>query len=113
MDDVFHLARQDEWEAAQSTGFYKGSEDDRADGFLHFSTGQQIVASARKHRAGETGLVLLRVPPNALGADLKWEVSRGGSLFPHLYGELPVSAVKKVDPLPLDEDGQHIFPALN
>ncbi len=116
MDDahptVFHLARSIEWDAAQQTGTYSGSVEDRADGFLHFSTSEQIVESAARHRAGEADLVLLEVTTEALGEALRWEESRGGALFPHLYGDLSVSVVVRATPLPLDESDKHVFPSL-
>ncbi|HYC01692.1 MAG TPA: DUF952 domain-containing protein [Azospirillaceae bacterium] len=109
-DPIFHMCRAEEWQAAQAAGSYPGSSQDRADGFIHFSTGAQLPESAAKHRTGQTGLVLLTVDPDALGAALKWEPSRGGQLFPHLYGALPVSAVVRTDPLPLGPDGLHVMP---
>ncbi len=109
---IYHMCRRDEWEAAQASGAYGGSSQDQADGFIHFSDATQIVESAAKHRAGQDGLVLLAVDPAALGDALKWEASRGGALFPHLYGDLPVSAVVSARGLPLGENGKHIFPDL-
>lgn len=110
---IFHICRKEEWVEAQASGRYRGSSQDQADGFIHFSNAAQVETSAAKHRAGQDGLVLLTVPAEALGPDLKWEASRGGALFPHLYGDLPVSAVRKVDDLPLGPDGRHRFPALD
>lgn len=107
---IYHICRAEEWQAAQATGSYPGSSQDKADGFMHFSGAAQIVESAAKHRAGQTGLLLLAVDPDNLGADLKWEPSRGGQLFPHLYGALAVSAVTSVHELPLGADGLHVFP---
>ena len=98
-------------QAAEESGTYRGSEQDRADGFLHFSTAEQIVESARRHRAGEADLLLLRVKAEPLGEALRWEESRGGALFPHLYGDLDASAVDRVDELRLGDDGEHVFPA--
>ncbi len=110
---IYHMCRRDEWLAAQATGVYAGSSQDAADGFIHFSTAQQVVASAAKHRAGQSGLLLLAVRADALGAALRWEESRGGQLFPHLYGALPLSAVAWVGDLPLDPvSGLHVFPDL-
>ncbi len=109
-EHVYHLARRTEWDAAQTTGVYRGSDDDRRDGFLHFSTAEQIVESARRHRHGEPDLLLLRARTAELGDALRWEPSRDGALFPHLYGELPVGSVDAVDALPLEEDGSHRFP---
>ena len=109
---IYHMCRREEWEAAQAAGLYRGSSQDQADGFIHFSTAGQVAESAAKHRTGQAGLVLLAVDAAALGDDLKWEASRGGALFPHLYGPLPVSAVLRADDLPLGPDGHHLFPVL-
>jgi uncharacterized protein (DUF952 family) len=111
-DLIYHICRREEWAAAEAAGSYAGSSQDRADGFIHFSAADQVAASAAKHRAGQTGLVLLTVEAAALGAAVKWEPSRGGALFPHLYGELPVAAVRRADDLPLGPDGRHRFPPL-
>ncbi|HZS83267.1 MAG TPA: DUF952 domain-containing protein [Stellaceae bacterium] len=110
---VYHMCRAEEWRAAGAAGVYRGSSQDAADGFIHFSTAAQLPASAAKHRAGQAGLVLLAVDPDALGDALRWESARGGALFPHLYGELPCSAVRSVSPLPLGADGRHVFPSLD
>ncbi len=109
---IYHMCRVEEWRAATTRGSYAGSSQDAADGFIHFSTAAQIVESAARHRAGQSGLVLLAVDAAALGTALRWEPARGGQLFPHLYGALPCSAVRRVDPLPLADDGRHVFPAL-
>ncbi|HEV7369624.1 DUF952 domain-containing protein [Arenibaculum sp.] len=109
---IYHMCRQDEWAGASASGLYRGSSQDLADGFIHFSTADQIVESAARHRAGQTGLVLLEVEAARLGPALKWEPSRAGQLFPHLYGPLPVDAVARVAPLPLGPDGRHVFPPL-
>ncbi len=97
--------------AAQAAGRYAGSSQDVADGFIHFSTAAQIEESAARHRTGQSGLVLLAVDPEALGAALRWETSRHGVPFPHLYGELPVAALRGVWDLPLGPDSRHLFPA--
>ena len=109
---IYHMCRQVEWAAAEAAGTYRGSSQDIGDGFIHFSTAEQIRESARKHRAGQADLVLVTVDPSHLGAALKWEPSRGGALFPHLYGALPPDAVVRVEPLPLGSDGVHRFPKL-
>ncbi len=106
------MCRRAEWEAAEATGAYRGSSQDIADGFIHFSNGEQIVASAAKHRAGQDGLVLIAADAEALGSDLKWEKSRGGALFPHLYGALNIGDVTWVRDLPLGPDGMHQFPEM-
>ncbi|MBL8833604.1 MAG: DUF952 domain-containing protein [Rhodospirillales bacterium] len=107
---IYHMCRRDEWAAAEASGSYAGSSQDRADGFIHFSDAAQIVASAAKHRAGQDDLVLIEVPAETLGDALKWETSRGGALFPHLYGALAVSHVARHAPLRLGPDGRHVFP---
>lgn len=107
---IYHMCRAEEWQAALSQGSYPGSSQDQADGFIHFSTKAQIAVSAAKHRVGQTGLVLLTVDTARLGPQLKWEASRGGAMFPHLYGALDPAAVLSVDDLPLGADGHHIFP---
>ena len=109
---VYHLCRAEDWAAAEVAGVYAGSDQDRRDGFLHFSSAAQIRESARRHRAGEAGLLLLTVAAAPLGAALRWEASRGGALFPHLHGVLPTSAVLSAQPLPLDKTGEHLFPLL-
>ena len=82
------------WREAEAAGVFTGSPVDRRDGFIHFSTGPQLQATADKHFAGQTGLLLVAVDGDRL--DLKWEPSRGGDLFPHLYGFLPLDAVQSV-----------------
>jgi uncharacterized protein (DUF952 family) len=109
---IYHVCARADWQAAEARGTYRGSRDDVRDGFIHFSTAAEAEASCAKHRAGQADLVLLAVETAALGAALKWEASRGGRLFPHLYGELPVSAVRAVHDLPLGPDGRHVFPTL-
>lgn len=112
MTAIYHICRREEWAAAERLGAYPGSSQDKADGFIHFSTAAQVQASAAKHRAGQTGLLLLEVDAGKLGTALKWEPSRGGQLFPHLYGALPRAAVLAVYDLPLDAGGTHVFPPL-
>jgi len=107
---IYHFCRRAEWEAAQAAGTYTGSSQDKADGFIHFSGAGQVAASVAKHRAGQDGLVILEADAAALGQALKWEPSRGGQLFPHLYGTLPVSAVVRVADVPLRPDGCHALP---
>jgi uncharacterized protein (DUF952 family) len=104
-EPIFHMCLRAEWERAARSGVYWGSSQDQADGFIHFSTGAQLPESARRHRSGQPGLVLLAVNPDQLGDSLRWEPSRNGALFPHLYGSLPLSAVSSVFDLPLGPDG--------
>ncbi len=100
------------WREAERRGAFDGSPVDIADGFIHFSTAGQVAETAAKHFAGQHDLVLVAVDAEALGAALKWEPSRGGALFPHLYEALDVRLAIKAVPLPLDADDKHIFPAL-
>jgi uncharacterized protein (DUF952 family) len=112
MTMIYHMCRADEWAGAIKTGTYRGSSQDLADGFIHFSTAAQIVESARRHRAGQSGLLLVAVDADHLGDRLKWEPSRAGDLFPHLYGALDPAESASVRPLPLGPDGLHVFPEL-
>ena len=107
---IYHICRHDEWDAAQVIGSYGGSSQDLEDGFIHFSTAAQVRTSAAKHRSGQTGLVLLTVDLDVLGDAVKWEPSRGGQLFPHLYGSLKVSWVVRAESIELSHEGDHIFP---
>lgn len=109
-DVIYHMCRADEWVQALESGSYPGSSQDRADGFIHFSTRDQVWTSAAKHRRGQDGILLLAVDAKSLGDALKWEPSRGGQLFPHLYGPLDIGAVIETTPLPLDAEGIHVFP---
>jgi len=113
MPVIYHLARNAGWRAAERSGSYTGTKEDRADGYLHFSTAGQIAESAAKHRRGEADIVLVAVDADSLGGALRWEPSRGGALFPHLYGALPVASVLWSKPLPLGDDGLHCFPPLD
>ena len=112
MTTIYKICTAAEWREAEQAGAYRGSAVDHRDGFIHFSTAGQAAETAARHFAGQRDLVLIAVDAAALGERLKWEPSRGGALFPHLYGELPVAAVRKVDPLPLDAAGKHALPRL-
>jgi uncharacterized protein (DUF952 family) len=109
---IYKVCANRVWTEACRTGVFGGSTADATDGFIHFSTAAQVAETAAKHFAKMSDLVLIAVPAEALGAALKWEPSRGGALFPHLYGPLPVTAARWVKPLPLDLEGRHVFPAL-
>ena len=106
---IYKIFRADEWAALQSKGESLGAPIDLADGFVHFSTASQAAETAAKHFAGVDGLLLLAVEGDDLGDALKWEVSRGDALFPHLYATLRVEDVIWAKPLPL-VDGVHQFP---
>ena len=108
---IYKLLRGPEWAQAQARSTFTGSPVDIKDGFIHFSTAAQAAETAAKHFAGESGLVLAEVDPARLGIALKWEPSRGGALFPHLYGVLPLAAVTRTWVLALGADGRHELPA--
>jgi|SRR6187551_1522855 len=109
---IYHMCPEEAWAEAVAVGRYAGTADDRRDGFIHFSTAEQLPESARRHRAGQTGLVLVAVEAERLGERLRWEPSREGALFPHLYGPLLPQEAARVLPLPLGPDGEHLFPPL-
>jgi uncharacterized protein (DUF952 family) len=96
---IYKICSRSEWEAALADGVYRGSEIDRRDGFIHFSEAAQVGETLRAHFAGQQGLLLIGVDRAALGAALRLEASRGGELFPHLYGELPVALARDVEEL--------------
>ncbi|MEV7330477.1 DUF952 domain-containing protein [Micromonospora sp. NPDC093244] len=99
---IYKLLPTVEWDDARAAGHLAGSAVDRQDGFIHLSAAEQVVETARRHFAGTTGLTLLSVREDRLGDALRWEPSRGGQLFPHLYGPLPVTAVVDARVLPVD-----------
>jgi uncharacterized protein (DUF952 family) len=107
---VFKICPAPLWRKAEANGVFFGAPVDVTDGFIHFSTAEQVRETARRHFSGLAELKLVAVATEALGPALKWEPSRGGDLFPHLYGPLPLAAVRRVDDLPLGADGVHIFP---
>ena len=107
---IYKVCPREMWETARKSNEFVGSPDDIADGFIHFSSRDQLSGTLVKHFSGQSELVLLEVDTTTLGDALKWEPSRGGDLFPHLYGVMPASAVLRVDELPLDEEGTHILP---
>ncbi|MEM1049115.1 MAG: DUF952 domain-containing protein [Pseudomonadota bacterium] len=101
------------WREAEAAGSFAGAPVDLADGFIHFSSADQVAETAAKHFAGQIDLVLVAVEAAPLGDRLKWEESRGGALFPHLYAPLDTGAALWVKPLPLGPDGAHLFPDLD
>jgi len=109
---VYKICPRTLWAQAERDGVFRGAPIDRTDGYIHFSTAEQVRETAAKHFAGADDLVLVAVEAETLGPTLKWEPSRGGALFPHVYGELPLAAAQWVKPLPLGPDGRHRFPAL-
>ncbi|MGD1935879.1 MAG: DUF952 domain-containing protein [Candidatus Phaeomarinobacter sp.] len=101
------------WDEAEARGEFTGAGIDLADGYIHFSTADQTPETAQLHFSGQQGLVIVAVETAPLGEALKWEASRGGQLFPHLYSSLPLAAVRWVKPLPLDKDGTPVVPDLD
>lgn len=109
---IYKICPEALWRNAENTGMFSGSGIDVSDGYIHFSTADQAVETATKHFVGQHDLVLVAIDARRLGEALRWEPSRGGALFPHLYAPLELSAVKWVKPLPLGADGRHDFPDL-
>ena len=110
---IYKIAPRSLWDEAEAKGRFDGAPVDVADGFIHFSTAAQVRETAAKHFAGMSDLVLAAIDATRLGDRLKYEPSRGGALFPHLYGPLDLGAVLWVKPLALAADGTHIFPVLD
>jgi uncharacterized protein (DUF952 family) len=104
-DIAFKLVDRAEWEAARAAGAYAGSTVDLADGYIHMSSAAQLAETARRHYAGRGDLLLVAVDLTVLGDALKWEASRGGDLFPHLFAPLPFSAAREARGLSVDADG--------
>jgi uncharacterized protein (DUF952 family) len=109
---IYKICPASAWREAERQGIFRGSADDLRDGFIHFSTAPQVAGTARKHFAGQTGLFLIAIDTDALGDALRWEVSRGGELFPHLYGDLDLGHVTAVMDMRTRSDGTHDIPEL-
>jgi uncharacterized protein (DUF952 family) len=112
MATIYKICPAPLWRDAAEAGVFRGSEVDLRDGFIHFSTAAQVAETAARHFAGTGDLVLVAVDGTRLGKDLRYERSRGGDLFPHLYGPLDPNLALWVKPLPLGEGGRHVFPDL-
>ncbi len=112
MATIYKIAPKDLWDTAVAAGVFSGSPVDIADGYIHFSTAAQVQETAEKHFAGEGNLVLAAFDDLSVG-DVRYEPARGGELFPHLYGSLDPANALWVKPLPLDENGLHVFPAIS
>lgn len=110
---VYRLCHTGEWRDAVVDGAFTGSDADRADGFIHLSTADQVEETAARHYAGVRPLMLLIVDSRRVSGDLRWERSRGGAVFPHLYGTIPVEAVLSALTLSEDREGHLIFPTLS
>lgn len=109
---IFKIVPRTLWQEAVDAGVFEGAPVDLADGFIHFSTAGQVRETAARHFAGQDGLLLAAFEAEDLGDALKWEPSRGGDLFPHLYGRLSPGDALWVRDLPLSGDGSHIFPEM-
>ena len=101
---IYKLHPEADWRIAEATGIFAGASVDITDGFIHFSAAEQVRETAIRHFSGQTRLVLVAVEAAAMGSALVWEASRGGALFPHLYGPLPMSAVRWVQTLAMGAD---------
>ena len=112
MTTIYKICERAAWEEAEATGRFVGSPADSRDGFIHFSTAAQLPGTAARHFAGQSGLMLVAVDDERLGPALKWEPSRGGELFPHLYGELSLDVVRWARLLPDEVDGKRTLPEL-
>jgi uncharacterized protein (DUF952 family) len=107
---IYKICPEQLWREAEVAGVFKGAAIDLSDGYIHFSTAAQARETASRHFTGQANLLLIAVDGKTLGAELKYEASRGGDLFPHLYGELPMSRVRWIMPLRLGSEGNHLFP---
>ncbi len=111
---IYKIVPKGLWDEAQAAGVFRGAGIDHADGYIHFSTSDQMRETAAKHFAGQTDLLLVAISVEALDRELPGklivEPSRGGDLFPHLYCDMPLSAVEWAKPLPWLESGVHEFP---
>ena len=107
---IYKIVRQHEWDEVQKTGIFTGSADDRRDGFIHLSTAGQLRTTFSKYFASEDNLLLVTLEAGLFGPALKWEPSRGGEDFPHLYGDLPSEFVHAVTPIHRGGDGRPSFP---
>ena len=112
MTTIYKICSASAWREAERQGVFRGSADDARDGYIHFSTAAQVAETARKHFFGQTGLFLIAVDADALGDALRWERSRNDELFPHLYGELDLGAVRAVLHMHARSDGYHDLPEL-
>ncbi len=108
---IYKIVTASEWAVAEENGEFAGAAIDLEDGYIHFSNAAQVKETVSKHFAGQLDLLIVTVDPDKLGDELTWEPSRGGDLFPHLYGNLSLDCVETVDDLPVGKNGEHLFPA--
>ncbi len=109
---IYKILTTKQWDDAQAAGVFRGAPVDLQDGYIHFSKWDQVEETARKHFKGQDGLLLATVDDARLGDLLRYEPSRGGNLFPHLFGSLPLTVIERIIPLPMSEDGFHLFEGL-
>lgn len=109
---IYKILMEAEWQGFRISGSFAGAPVDLADGYIHFSTRYQVEETARKHFSGHELLVLVAVNPDRIATQLKYELSRGGDLFPHYYGTLMIEQIEWAKPLPLGADGRHDFSGL-
>lgn len=107
---VYKIMSEADFEAAMREGCFRGSADDLSDGFIHLSAAHQVADTLASHFSVQADLVLLALDAGRLGSELKWEPSRGGALFPHLYAPLDLAALLWAEPLPLDAERRHVLP---
>ncbi|MDB5549504.1 MAG: hypothetical protein JWP21_2951 [Tardiphaga sp.] len=112
MRAIYKICPAPAWREAERAGLYRGSADDARDGFIHFSMAEQLAGTLAKHYRGQTDMFLITIDADALGEALRWEPSRNGDLFPHLYGTLDLGAVTAVQNLLARADGSHAVPEL-
>jgi len=110
---VFKIVDRHAWQRAEALGSFDGAPVDLRDGYIHLSAAHQVRETAAKHFRGQDDLLLVAYTSEVLGKDLRWEASRGGDLFPHLYGSLPTAKALWAKPLRLDADREHLFPDLS
>ncbi len=107
---IYKVVSAQEWSVATERGEFLGAAIDLTDGYIHFSTADQLRETVEKHFAGQSDLLLVSVNADSLGDELKWEPSRGGALFPHLYSVLSMDSVAMCAEMPLGDDGKHVIP---
>ena len=108
MGKVFKVCNMDEWESVKNDDFFEGSKSDQHDGFIHFSTSEQLKGTLEKYFKSKSPLYLLEIKTD--GLELVWEISRNNQLFPHLYSPLPLNMITKVYRILMDDEGKHIIP---
>ena len=109
---IYKIVSKAAWDEATARGLFFGAPVDQADGYIHFSTAAQVAETDARHFAGQADLLLVAAEADALGPSLRWEPSRGGALFPHLYAPLDTKTAAAVTALPIGPDGRHDFTGL-